>query len=172
MLADDMKSDNLQYNMLGRWEKRLIDQASDVLSIFLFIISYRLRTLKTFYFCKIINWNNFCKWWKKIILGTSEWDDRPIDPAYYIEGCRIWWAQIKNLIWKNRNTYMKFNFQTFLIKWHFSSCSLWLRNCNIWLLNKEILFLTKIQNHINSEKPKIKLYWFMAKKLSEYNFRE
>ena len=27
-----MKSDNLQYNTLGRWDERLIDQASDVLS--------------------------------------------------------------------------------------------------------------------------------------------
>ena len=26
----DLKSDNLQYNTLGRWDKRLIDQASDV----------------------------------------------------------------------------------------------------------------------------------------------
>ena len=26
---------------------------------------------------------------KKIIFVTSEWDDRPIDPAYYIEDCRI-----------------------------------------------------------------------------------
>ena len=25
-----LKSDNLQYNMLGRWDKRRIDQASDV----------------------------------------------------------------------------------------------------------------------------------------------
>ena len=51
-----MKSDNLQYNTLGRWDERLIYQASDVSSIIFFIISYRLRALKTlyFYFCKII----------------------------------------------------------------------------------------------------------------------
>ena len=53
-------------------------------SIILFIISYRLRALKTLYFhlCKFkenkkINLNNFCKefckkLWKKIILGTSD----------------------------------------------------------------------------------------------------
>ena len=52
-LAWPKKSDNLQYNMLGRWDKRLIDQASDVPSI-IFIISYRLRALKTLYLCKII----------------------------------------------------------------------------------------------------------------------
>ena len=37
------KSENLQYNMLGRWDERLIDEASDVPSIIFFIISYRLR---------------------------------------------------------------------------------------------------------------------------------
>ena len=44
-------------NTLGRWDKRLIDQASDVPSIiFFFIISYKLRALKTlyFYFCNLI----------------------------------------------------------------------------------------------------------------------
>ena len=50
------KSVNLQYNTLGRWDKRLIDQAFDVPSIIFFIIFYRLRALKTlyFYFCKVI----------------------------------------------------------------------------------------------------------------------
>ena len=36
--------------MLGRWDKQLINQASDVPSIIFFIISYRLRALKTLYF--------------------------------------------------------------------------------------------------------------------------
>jgi len=55
----DYKSDNLQYNTLARWvdgtndssTKRLMFQA-----LFFFIISYRLRALKTlyFYFCKFI----------------------------------------------------------------------------------------------------------------------
>ena len=36
--------------LLGRWDKWLIDQASDVPSIIFFIISYRLRALKTLYF--------------------------------------------------------------------------------------------------------------------------
>ena len=68
-----LKSDNFQYNtlgLLGRWDKPLINQASDVPSIIFFIISrkshveyshsllynYRLRALKNlhFYFCKFI----------------------------------------------------------------------------------------------------------------------
>ena len=68
---------------------------------FFFIISYRLRALKTLYFYyKKINWNDFCKefcykLWKKIILGTSDaWSmsyssQRPSKPAYCIEDCRI-----------------------------------------------------------------------------------
>ena len=32
----NLKSDNLQYNTLGRWDNRLIDQASDVPSIIFF----------------------------------------------------------------------------------------------------------------------------------------
>ena len=57
--GDYQKSDNLQYNTLGRWvdgtnnssTKRLMFQA-----LFFFIISYRLRAPKTlyFYFCKVI----------------------------------------------------------------------------------------------------------------------
>ena len=31
-----IKSDNLQYNTLGRWDDRLIDQASDVPSVIFF----------------------------------------------------------------------------------------------------------------------------------------
>ena len=39
--------------LLGRWDKQLIDQASDVPSnIFSFIISHKLRALKTLYFYK------------------------------------------------------------------------------------------------------------------------
>ena len=33
-----LKSDNLQYNMLGRWDERLIYQASDVPNIIFFKI--------------------------------------------------------------------------------------------------------------------------------------
>ena len=43
-----MKSENFQYNTLGRWDDRLIDHASDVLGIIFFIIS-----------CKIICKNPF-----------------------------------------------------------------------------------------------------------------
>ena len=38
-----LKSDNLQYNTLGRWDKRLIDQASDVPSIIFFHIFIFLK---------------------------------------------------------------------------------------------------------------------------------
>ena len=64
------KSDNLQYNTLGPWVDRLIHQASDVQVLLLWIEN-------------------------KIILGTSDaWSmshlsQRPNDPAYYIEDCRI-----------------------------------------------------------------------------------
>jgi hypothetical protein len=30
LLANHLKSNNFQYNLLGRWDERLIDQASDV----------------------------------------------------------------------------------------------------------------------------------------------
>ena len=53
----ELKSENLQYNTMGRWDKWLINQVSDVPSIiFFFIISHRLRALKTlyFHFCKVI----------------------------------------------------------------------------------------------------------------------
>ena len=92
---------------LGRWDEQLIDHASDVLIFF--IISYRLRALKTlcFYFCKFIkkikkyiHWNQVCKEfckksWKRIILGTSDaWSTSHLsqwtsEPAYYIVDCRI-----------------------------------------------------------------------------------
>ena len=42
--------------LLGRWDKRIIDQESDVPSIIIFYTFYRLRALKTlyFYFCNFI----------------------------------------------------------------------------------------------------------------------
>ena len=42
------KSDNLQYNTLGRWDDHLIDQASDVPSIIFFIISCQNSLQKSF----------------------------------------------------------------------------------------------------------------------------
>ena len=56
-----LKSDNLQYNMLVHWDKWLVNQASDVLRIVFFILSSRLRALKSLYFCFY-----FCKFRKKI----------------------------------------------------------------------------------------------------------
>ena len=48
-----IKSDNLQYTTLvcwADWKKQLVDQVSDVPSIFFFTISYRLRALKTHFY--------------------------------------------------------------------------------------------------------------------------
>ena len=57
-----MKSDNLQYNMLGRWDERLIDQASDV--PFFFIISCKnLCKNRSFQF--IIYKNKNKEFWEK-----------------------------------------------------------------------------------------------------------
>ena len=55
---------NILYaGLLGRWDKRLVVQASDVPSIFFFIISYSLSALKTLYF----HFCNFIKEMKKKI---------------------------------------------------------------------------------------------------------
>ena len=37
----NQNSDNLQYNTLGRWDERLIAQATDVQNIFFFKISFQ-----------------------------------------------------------------------------------------------------------------------------------
>ena len=46
----DIKSDNLQYNTLGRWDNRLIDQASDVPSIIFFHNFLQISLQKSFQF--------------------------------------------------------------------------------------------------------------------------
>ena len=59
--------------LLGRWDKLIIDQESDVLSIILFILFINLGHSKLFIFIfviflknKKINWKDFCKeFWKK-----------------------------------------------------------------------------------------------------------
>jgi hypothetical protein len=83
-----------------------VDEVSDVPGNFFFIISYRLRALKTlyFYFCKVIkNHKNKLKGFlqrilqeimKKILGPSDAWSKsrlshRPRDPAYYFEGCKI-----------------------------------------------------------------------------------
>ena len=87
--------------MLGRWDKRIVDQASDVPSIiFFFMISCRILCKNTFnlfvYFFKKntkIKVKSFecpksIKSLKRIILGTSDaWStirlsNRPSDPAW------------------------------------------------------------------------------------------
>ena len=89
--------------MLVCWANETNDSSTKCLTfqVFFFIISYRLRALKTlyFHFCNSIkkkNWKGFCKeLQKKIMLGTSDaWSMShlshwPSEPAYYIEDCRI-----------------------------------------------------------------------------------
>ena len=59
MSCKQLKSDNLQYNTLGRWVTGTNDTSTKRLMfqvLFFFIISCRVRALKTlyFYFCKVI----------------------------------------------------------------------------------------------------------------------
>ena len=53
----DHKSDNLQYNLLGRWDERLINQASDVPSIIFFhnFLQKSLQKLFKFIFLFFFN---------------------------------------------------------------------------------------------------------------------
>ena len=65
-----LKSNSLQYNALACWVDGTNDSSTKCLmfqALFFFIISYRLRALKTLYFKfyiiiknKKINWNDFC----------------------------------------------------------------------------------------------------------------
>ena len=86
---------------LGQWDKRFVNQASDVPSIIFFRLFIDLGRSKLFTFIfvfffflnKQIDWKYFCKEfckksWKKIILGTSDaWSTihlshRPSDRAW------------------------------------------------------------------------------------------
>ena len=82
--------------MLGPWDNRLIDQASDVSSIIFFSNVLQNSFNLIFYNFTKIKMNNFeCSMPVtqsiKIILGPSyAWSMRQSsDPAYYIEGCQI-----------------------------------------------------------------------------------
>ena len=90
--------------MLGRWDKWLLDQASNVPSIFFFIFLIDLGHWKLFIFIFVIfqkkNERVFAKnfarvYEKKIILGTSDaWSTsrlshRPSELAYYIVDWQI-----------------------------------------------------------------------------------
>ena len=105
-LCFEIRQSTIYYaGLLGRWDKWIVDQGSDVPSLIFFCTSYRdrppwLRALKTlyFYFCNFMKkkkWKGFCKefckiLWRKIILGTSDaWltshlSHRPSEPVYYI----------------------------------------------------------------------------------------
>ena len=107
-VSSHLKSDNVQYNTLGRWDKRLIDQASDVPSIIFFHNFLQNSLQKSFQFIFLFFCNStemkiksfecpksIKSYEKKIMLGTSDaWSmsrssHRPSEPAYYIEDCRI-----------------------------------------------------------------------------------
>ena len=80
-----LKSDNLQYNTLGRWDNCLI------VPIIFFIFFYNFRKIKI----KSFECPKSLRNYEKKILGTSDtWSMsplswRPSEPAYYIEDCRI-----------------------------------------------------------------------------------
>ena len=98
-----LKSDNLQYNTLGRWVAGTNDSSTKRLMLqALFFISYRLRARKTlyFHFCKIMK-NKLKRILQRIlqeIMKTNNtWNIkrlvdeslvpatlRPSDPAYYV----------------------------------------------------------------------------------------
>ena len=56
----NLKSDNLQYNTLGRWDDRLIDQASDVPSIIFFHNFFQNSLQNCFQFI-LLFFHNFTK---------------------------------------------------------------------------------------------------------------
>ena len=75
-----LKFDNLQYNTLVRWADGTNNSSTKRLTcqVYFFLISYRLRALKTLYihFCNLkkkikkikkINWEGFCKEFFKIL---------------------------------------------------------------------------------------------------------
>ena len=82
----DFKSNNLQYNTLVRLADGTNDSSTKRLTfqVFFFIISYRLRALKTlyFHFCNLIkkikiNWKGFCKEFCKILWkNNNTWNIR------------------------------------------------------------------------------------------------
>ena len=75
---------------LGRWDKWIVDQASDVPSIIFFpnFLQNSLQKLFQFIFLFLVP-KSLQKLWKKIMLGTSDaWlisrlSHRPIEPAYW-----------------------------------------------------------------------------------------
>ena len=78
-----LKSVNLQYNTLVRWDAGTKDSSTKRLmfqALFFFIISYRLAALNTFYFCKFIkkkNLNNYCKeFCKQLWKKNNTWNLR------------------------------------------------------------------------------------------------
>ena len=104
-----LKSNKLQYNTLLLQDKWLVDQASDVPSVWCskhyFFIDLGHSKLFIFIFDNLwknkrINWNDFCKesckkLWKKLILwlsdawSTSHLSQQASEPVYNIVDCQI-----------------------------------------------------------------------------------
>ena len=53
-LLNPLSDSFLKPGLLGRWDKRIVDQKSDVPSSIFLYTFYRLRALKTLYFCNFI----------------------------------------------------------------------------------------------------------------------
>ena len=97
-----LKSDNLQYNTMVRWNKWLVDQASDVPSISFFIISckffakilpidffiffYKFTKIKV----KSFECPKSIRNYKKKMLGTSDaWSTSHLCPQTSVLYCRL-----------------------------------------------------------------------------------
>ena len=114
--------------MLGRWDKRLVDQASDVKVVF-FVIYYRLRALKTLYFCNFLknwkNWKGFCKEFCKTLCKKSTWNiKRLVDESFVLSAqrtsvlyCRLldFWKVVHMTRNKTKRVYNDF----YAITWYF-----------------------------------------------------
>ena len=122
------KSDNLQNNTLGLYDDRLIDQGSDVPSIFSFIISCKIFCKNPFnlFFCffkHCKNKNEIKEFWmpKLTVLFSiyqhNTWTirrlvDETSDPPYYIEDYRISSETEVNIIYNesSKRSFSQFTF--------------------------------------------------------------
>ena len=101
--AAKLKSDNL-LGLLGCWDNHLIDQASEVQSIIVFFIIFFKILCKNHFNLFIVYQNKrsfecpkpttHCTVLFSIYQNSTwtirrQWDNRPCNPAYYIEYCQI-----------------------------------------------------------------------------------
>ena len=97
--------------LLGRWDKWIVDQVSDVPSFIFFYTFYRLRALKTFYFyfCNLkknkkMNWKDFCKeFCKKSWKKNNIWNIRRLVDDSFVPSSKrpsIWYCKLTNFNWE------------------------------------------------------------------------